>query len=343
MNNPQPFPKINITFAPAWWHHNYGIDFSQTLWSDVVRSTESACERSRLLYERFGDVGLGEADPQPRPQAAYTYGDRFMAAFWGCKIRYLPDQPPAAIALEDPLKHMETIKVPSIEDSPVVEKAFADAARLKEAFGKVQSGINFGAPLNNAVSVYGEEILAACVGEPELATWVLRQMAEAIMVVYDRVSSVIDETPGDPRQAFFSLGNCPVCMIRPKTYSQVVLPVDLWMREQFKGRFMLHHCGIFHPYVEVYKPLKPTELDLGWGTDLRAARAAFPDLPMSTYIDVSALRGITREGVDAIVSKIVHDAGPRELLTSIAVAEIGPDVPDETVRDLITSGERITI
>ncbi len=337
------FPQINITFSPAWWRHHYGIDFSEPLWKDVVYSTESACERSRLLFERFGDLGLGEAEPQPQPQAAYTYGDRFMAAFWGCPIRYLPDQPPAAIPLENPRQHMEGIFVPEIASSAVVAKAFSDAARLKDAFGAVTAGINFGAPLNNAVSIYGEEILAACVGDPELATWVLRQMAEAIMLVFDQVSSVIDETPGNPREGYFSLGNCPVCMLRPKTYAQVVLPVDLWMREQFKGRFLLHHCGIFHPYVEVYKPLKPTELDIGWGTDLKLARAAFPDLPMSTYIDVSALRGITREGVDAIIGKIVRDAGPRELLTAIAVAEIGPDVPDETVRDLMTASERLTV
>jgi hypothetical protein len=337
-----PFPSINITFSPSWWHHNYGIDFSEPLWKDVVRSAESACERSRLLYERFGDVGLGEADPQPQPQAAYTYGDRFMAAFWGCNIRYLPDQPPAAIVLEDPHQHMETISLPDIESSPVVEKAFADAARLRQAFGKVQSGINFGGPLNNAVSVYGEEILAACVGEPELANRVLGKMGEAVLAVYDRVSSVIDETPEDPRAAYFSLGNCPVCMIRPKTYAWVVLPVDLWLREQFKGRFLLHHCGIFHPYIDVYKPLHPTELDLGWGTDLRLARKAFPDLPISTYIEVSALRGIDRDGVDAIVSTIMRDAGPVELLTTIAVAEIGPDIDDETVRNLMTTHDRIT-
>jgi hypothetical protein len=50
---------------------------------------------------------------------------------------------------------------------------------------------------------------------------------------------------------------------------------------------------------------------------------------------------MTQEGVDAIISKIVNDAGPRDLLTSIAVAEIGPDISDETVRDLMTAGERI--
>jgi hypothetical protein len=341
MKKSTEFPKMLITFSPAWWNHHYGIDFGEDLWIDVVHSTESACERNRLLFKRFGDVGLGEEDPQPQPQSASTYGDRFMSAFWGCEIRYLSDQPPAAIALPNPLQQMERIRVPDIASSPVVEQAFKDAARLKQMYGKVQSGINFGAPLNNAVSVFGEEILAACVEDPELAGWVLRQMAEAILAVYDQVSSVIDEPSGDPRQEFFGLGNCPVCMIRPRTYAQVVLPVDLWLREQFKGRFQLHHCGIFHPYAEVYQPIKPTELDLGWGTDLRVARKAFPDIPMSTYIDVSALRGIDRDGVDAIVSKIIRDSGPLELLSAIEVAEIGPDVPDETVRNLMTAFERI--
>jgi hypothetical protein len=139
MSKSEPFPKIDITFSPAWWHLNYGMDFGQALWTDVARATESACERSRLLYERFGDVGMGEASPEPKPQAAYTYGDRFMAAFWGCKIRYLPDQPPAAIVLDDPIRHMETIEVPDVDDSPVVEKAFHDAALLKGACSRAST------------------------------------------------------------------------------------------------------------------------------------------------------------------------------------------------------------
>jgi len=42
------------------------------------------------------------------------------------------------------------------------------------------------------------------------------------------------------------------------------------------------------------------------------------------------------------VAKIVTDAGPRDLLTSIAVAEIGPDISDETVRDLMTAHDELT-
>jgi len=82
-------------------------------------------------------------------------------------------------------------------------------------------------------------------------------------------------------------------MIRPRPTRRWFCRWICGCAPQFKGRFLLHHCGIFHPYVDVYKPLNPTGWDLGWGTDLRVARAAFPDLPISTYIDVSALRGIT--------------------------------------------------
>ena len=130
-------------------------------------------------------------------------------------------------------------------------------------------------------------------------------------------------------------------MLRPKTYEKVVLPVDLWLRAQFKGRFMLHHCGIFHPYVEVYKPLYPTELDLGWGTDLRVARAAFPGpADVHLYRRICLTRDYPRRS-GCHRNQDCQRRGPWDLLTSIVVAEIGPDISDGTVRDLMTAGERI--
>ena len=225
---------------------------------------------------------------------------------------------------------------------PVVEKAFHDAAVLKGAFGKVQSGINFGAPLDNAVSVYGEEILAACVGEPELATWVLRQMAEAILVVYDKVSSVIDETPGDPREAFFSLGNCPVCMIRPKDLPEggaAGRPVDAGAVQGALLAAPLRHLPPLRGRLQAAQSHRARPR---LGHRFAGGAGCLPR-PADVYLyrRIRITRDHAGEGVDAIVSKIVNAAGPHELLTGIAVAEIGPDITDETVRDLMTAGERI--
>ena len=341
MTENQSFPRIDITFAPCWWHEQYGMDFSESYWLDPVARAERSMEQKKLLYGRFGDVGLGEKEPAPKA-GIDAYGDRFMAALWGCQITYQADQAPAAIVLPDAREKMENLRMPDIYESPVVKRAFAEASVLKERYGNCDGSINFGGPLNNAVSVFGEDILAACVAEPRLARDVLQIMAETILTVHDNVTCRINGVEVSEGRESGGIGNCPVCMISPETYREVILPVDGWLRKQFRS-FFLHHCGVFHPYAEAYKPLMPDLLDIGGGTDLCAARKTYPETEMSLEIRASHLIGNSREEIDRMVAKMVRDARPSELIAYMWVADAGPELTDETVRNLMTCHERIKI
>jgi len=79
------------------------------MWQDPIKRTELDREKRRLLYGRFGDVGLGERDPTPEPVVGIEYGDRFMSALWSCDIHYLPDQAPSTIILDDAEKAMRSL------------------------------------------------------------------------------------------------------------------------------------------------------------------------------------------------------------------------------------------
>jgi len=131
--------------------------------------------------------------PAPTPSGLH-YGDRFMAAFWGCKIRYLPDQPPAAIALEDPLRHMETIQVPTQPVPRWSRRRCRDAARLKQAFGKVQSA--------STLALRSTTRSRSTARKSWRPAWGSRSWPPGCCArcrshygVYDKVSSLIDETP----------------------------------------------------------------------------------------------------------------------------------------------------
>jgi hypothetical protein len=250
-----PFPAINIYFSEAWWHAYYGPGVS-------------AADRPRLLFERFGDVGLGEENPAPSaPFVGGEYGDRFMAAFWGCEIVHQPGHAPAALVLPDARRRMASLEVPDVRTSPIAQRALDDAVALRERHGSCAAAVNYGGPLNNAVSVFGDEILLACAADPALADRVLRRMAEAILAIHDEVVCRINGVdPAAAREGGWGIGNCPVCMLSPRTYRDVVLPVDLWLRCQFAGPFHLHHCGVFDAYAEVYKPLaRSIHEGGGWG------------------------------------------------------------------------------
>ena len=338
------FPAINFSFAPAWWYHHYGMEFSESYWQDPIARTERNCDQRRLLFERFGDIGLGEHDPKPQPVAGEAYGHRFMSAFWGCEVEYIVDQFPSAIVLPDAFQRMENLAVPHPPDSAAVRQLYSEARLLRERYGHCQATINFGGPLNNAVSVFGAEVLALCKAQPELAQQVLQKMGEAVLAVYDQVVCPLNSIPTSKAyNEEFWIGNCPVFMVSPQTYREVVLPADLWLRGHFRGRFGLHHCGIFEPYAAVYRPLRPGIIDVGPGTDLRLTRAAYPDTPIMTYLEVEALIGISRDRLDEMIGKMLTDAAPPRLFHTIAVAEAGPEVSDETVRHLMTVNERIRL
>lgn len=340
MTESPAFPRIEITFAPRWWHDEYGMNFSESYWADPVARAERSGDQKKLLYERFGDVGLGEKEPTPHP-GIEAYGDRFMAALWGCRITYQPDQAPAAIVLTDARERMANLQMPDIDNSPIVRRAFDEARMLRERYGSCDGSINFGGPLNNAVSVFGEEMFMACMSEPPLARHVLKVIAETILAVNDRVTSRINGVDVATGRESGGIGNCPVCMISPETYREVVFPADRWMRQQFRS-FFLHHCGVFHPYADVYKPLNPDLLDIGGGTDLRATRTAYPDTKISLEIKAISLVGKSRDELDSMVAGMVHEAGPPELITYMWVAEAGPELTDETIRNLMTCHERVT-
>ena len=340
------FPKIEITFSPAWWASKYGMDFSSAdAWQDPILYTERDRVQRRLLFERFGEVGLGEADPQPNPLVGVEFGHRFMSAFWGCKVLYLPGQWPHATPLPDASRRLASLEVSEFENNPAVRLALRNARILEERYGRVQAAVNFGGPLNNAVSVLGEAIFEACAADPDLAQRILYRMGEAVLQVHDRLECLVNRVSlGQERQRNWGIGNCPVGQISPAMYQEVVLPVDLWFRRAFKGSdFALHHCGIFHPYTSVYQALEPTDLDVGPGSDLRRTRLAYPRARISTYIEPSQFARLGQAQVDACVTQILVDTAPVELITYIRAIEVGPELSDEAVRLLMTVHERLQV
>jgi hypothetical protein len=320
------FPKISLEFSEAWWRAHYGDTAGR--------------DRRRLLFERFGDVGLGEENPPPVPPTVGSeYGHRFMSAFWGCQIVYQADHFPAALPLPDARRRMENLEVPDLDSSPIVQRILDQARSLRERHGACRAWMDFGGPLNNAVSVFGDEILLALAAEPDLAGRVLRKMGEAIVAVHDRVVCRINsEDPAAARAAHWWIGDCPVCMISPQTYRQVVLPVDLWFCGLSTGQFGLHHCGVFDRYVEVYAPLRPTILDVGPGSDLRLARQGYPTATIFAWMGVADLARMTRAEIDAFVRRAIEDAAP---LAELRVADAGAEITDATVRSLLTVERRL--
>ena len=89
------FLPFELVFNPNWWHRTAGIRFERPFYFDAATRVANDIVMRRVLHQRFGDIGLGEANPQPRPVAGslYVAGGFVIPALLGAEIRFEPTPP----------------------------------------------------------------------------------------------------------------------------------------------------------------------------------------------------------------------------------------------------------
>ena len=90
------FLPFEAVFNPRWWRHAAGISFERPFYFDPAARVRNDVMMRRVLHQRFGDIGLGEAEPQPRPVAGslHVAGGFVIPALLGADIRFEPDAAP---------------------------------------------------------------------------------------------------------------------------------------------------------------------------------------------------------------------------------------------------------
>ena len=90
------FLPVELVFNPRWWYQTAGIAFDKAFYLDAPARIRHDVTMRRVLYERYGDLGLGEPDPGPRPVigSPYVAGGFAIPALLGAEIRFAPDAAP---------------------------------------------------------------------------------------------------------------------------------------------------------------------------------------------------------------------------------------------------------
>jgi len=339
MSNNSKIEQVLIGFSPNWNNANFGIDYSKTMWDDPIKRTNTQMDIERAIYNRFGDIGIGDQNPQPKP-SVNAYSDRYLSVLFGCEVVFQKDQPICVLPLTGDYDILVNLCVPNLENSVLIESTFKEADILKSEYGFCSGQIGRSSPLNVAISTFGELFLAAIAEEPELAQHALRVIVETYIKLYYELQHKI-EPEAFPLDRFdFGYGNCQAIMISPDMYREVILPVDLDFRKRI-DKFDLHHCGIFDKYAEMYKELRPDAIDVGANSDYRLMRKAFPDTPSSLIIEPVDIEGRSRNDIDKLVSDMVKNAIPYHLITRLWIADFSKNMTDENIRDLSTAHLRI--
>jgi len=329
---------VEFDLSECWYNDRFGVAFDEGFWANPVKRTEAYRELSYQTAKRFPKLGLGSLEPEPNPVASDQYGHRFVPKLFGCEIVYSKNQAPACLAQHMDYDGLARLDMPDLRNSDVIKKAMDDAKRLRAKYGFVKSWINTGSPLNAAISTFGEDFIACCAGEPETARHVLMVFAKTMIRLIYEFEDVINPPDRIEREGY-GLGNCPAIMFSTGVYRDVVLPVDLWLRRQFRN-FGIHHCGVFDRYAQLYTELRPTSLDVGGGSDYKLLREHFPATMCTFIVNAEHYEGKTPAQIDALVRGIVTDGGPAEYIDCLHTYGVGRDATDENIITLRTSVKR---
>jgi hypothetical protein len=346
---PKQFLPIEVVFHPSWWNQHYGIEFDEGFFYDPVRRVETEQRMRGILHERFGDLGLGEANPAPRPVigAVNLAAGYLPSAALGCELKYFKDASVEVIPANLSDDQIQALEVPDLEMNPEFQKLIRLMDALEAKYGCLEGDVNWEGVQNVALNLRGQQLFMDYFENPALARRVLdvaeRTLSATAAYVRKRtgtnsisVNRIVG--PVDSRISLHS--NCTVTMVSADTYREFLLgydqklAADLWP-------YGIHYCGkdmqkVRHEFAKVDGAVL---FDVGWGSDIAACRAALPEAMFSLRMNPVRVSTMSREQVVADVEKLLKEAGPLEQ-AAVCCVNMDQNTPDENVRAIFETVEK---
>jgi hypothetical protein len=334
-NGPLP---VDIVFHPSWWHRHAGITFDEDFFYSPAKRVEAERRMERVLYERFGDLGLGEDRDRDLPVigAVHNAVGFLISEMLGCRVEYRTGGPPQVIPAD----------LPDLEMN--VEGAFTSAAyrrfmglinALKARFGYEIGDVNWGGILNLALDLRGQGIFLDMTDRPEAVRLFFGRLAEVI----DRFTATIARETGTTsisvnrtvrhiQGPVFLHSECALTMISTGHYKDFILPIDRGWSER-RRPFGVHFCGADpHRFAEMFAEIPHLDfLDVGWGGDLRVLRRRLRETFLNIRLSpVDIVDQSVEEVRQAVVDRVLASDNPH--LTGVCCINMDDRVTDDKVR-----------
>jgi hypothetical protein len=333
------FLPFELVFNPRWWNQTAGVAFTRDFYFDASTRERNDMLMRRALYEQFGDIGLGEANPSPRPVAGslHVAGGFVIPALLGAKIQFEPDAAPQPLPCHLSLDQLERLEVPDWRNLWPLDELIRSWDNQESQYGYLVGDVNTDGLLNAAYHFYGQDLFADFYAAPERVHRVLdviaRLIAEVALYVRGRTGSAsiaVNRMVERVDRSLFLHANCSVQMISPRSYRTMQLPVEQRMAEAIRP-FGVHHCGAnLHQVASAYAELGLAFADVGWGSDVAACRAALPGTFLNLRLSPIRMLQCTPDEVAADASALLQAAGP---LDEVGLCCINMDygTPDENL------------
>ncbi|MCU0510471.1 MAG: uroporphyrinogen decarboxylase family protein, partial [Anaerolineae bacterium] len=245
------FLPFEVVFNPRWWHGNAGISFTREFYFDPATRVQNDVTMRRVLWERFGSIGLGEENPQPRPVAGslHVAGGFVIPALLGAEVQFEPDAAPQPLPCHLSAAQLERLEVPEWRTLWPMNELIAGWDSQEQEWGYLVGDLNTDGLLNAAYHFYGQDLFADFYAAPERVRRVLDIIAELIagLATYVRSrtgssSIAVNRMVERVDKGIFLHANCSVQMISPRSYRAMQLPVEKRLADALRP-FGVHHCG----------------------------------------------------------------------------------------------------
>lgn len=342
------FLPLELVFNPNWWYHTAGISFDEKFYLDVETRIQNDVTMRRVLYERYGALGLGEANPQPRPiiGSMHVAGGFVIPALLGSKIRFETNAAPQPEPMHLTPEEIDRLEKPVWQNLYPMKQIIAQMDELQSRFGYVVGDLNTDGLLNAAYHFYGADLFADFYDAPDRVHRLLDLIGELIAdvaeYIYRRTGSfsiAVNRMVAHLEPTPFLHANCSVQMISPKSYRAMQLPVEQKIAARLQP-FGIHHCGNnLHLIAGEYAKLSPAFVDVGWGSDVARVREQLPNAFLNLRLNPVRMLQSTPQEIAADTEGLLRAAGNLE---NVGVCCINMDhgTPDENIFAMFEVVER---
>ncbi len=336
---PDTFLPVELVFNPNWWHKTAGILFDESFYLDAETRMRNDVIMRRVLHDRYGDLGLGEVDPQPRPVigSMHVAGGFVIPALLGAPIRFEVDAAPQPEPVHLTAEQIDALQLPDWKNLWPMKQLIADLDALEARYGYVLGDLNADGLLNAAYHFYGQDLFTDFYHAPDrvrrflgLINELIAEVASCIHTRTGSYSIAVNRMVAHLTPTPFLHANCSVQMISPKSYRDMQLPIEQQLAERLQP-FGIHHCGDNLQRVAAeYAKLPLAYCEVGWGSDVARVREALPDVFLNLRLSpIRMLQGTPQE-IAEDTEKLLLAAGPLEK-AGVCCINLDHGTPDANV------------
>jgi len=331
---------LGMGLTAALLHQRFGLDLGERFHSDILFRVRTLMSIDRLVWESFGDLGLGYEEPFPRATVE-PFGHRFMPAMYGSTCVFAAGEEPAARYRRlDPaeLAALPPWTAEGFESAEPVRKVIEQVRALRSRYDRLDeyaarmeynphyrplSAVqNLGSVINTAVSTFGEDVLFLYEDDPSLLRAFYRNVTDLML----RCLDYFPRLDGRPLDHVF-VGDCTVAMISPRQYEACNLAFDAELSAHaasIRAKFLVHQDSNAAPHLANYARLGAVaELDFGQDTDFDEAARRFPRAAVNCILFPSWIAATSLDEIRAELSRLMR-AGRAFPRFTFSIFEVDP-------------------